>query len=43
MTNRDLAKAVIELWQELIPLTGGRLRSVDGSLHVAWPEPTTAG
>jgi hypothetical protein len=43
VTNRDLAKAVIELWQELIPLTGGRLRSVDGSLHLAWPEPTTAG
>jgi hypothetical protein len=38
VTDRDLAKAVIELWQELIPLTGGRLRSVDGSLHLAWTE-----
>lgn len=43
VANRELAKAVIALWQELVPLTGGRLRSVDGSLHLAWPEPTTEG
>lgn len=35
VTDRDLAKAVIELWKELIPLTGARLRSVDGSLDLS--------
>ncbi len=43
VTNRDLATAVIELWQSLIPLTGGRLRSVDGSLHLAWPDTPSGG
>jgi hypothetical protein len=43
VANRDLAKAVIELWQELVPLTGARLRSVDGSLHLDWPEEGAAG
>lgn len=33
VSNRETAKAVIRLWQELVPLTGARLRSTDASLR----------
>jgi hypothetical protein len=33
VSNRETAKAVMRLWQELVPLTGARLRSTDASLR----------
>jgi hypothetical protein len=33
VSNREIAKAVIRFWKELVPLTGAKLRSTDASLR----------